>query len=174
MEIKIIKKVKIKLLNENAKAPTYGTDRAACFDFYSAEDAQWKEVHVRDVVSGVGKQVAWQIILPTGIAFEIPEDFRMDIYPRSGWGFKMNAQLANGTGKIDEDFRGEVKIKLIAFCQKEELPGKLNELGHVILEKQSRVGQGELNEVIRTEFKVVEELSDTNRGEDGFGSTGHK
>lgn len=157
--------LKVKKLNENAKLPTYGTEKAACFDIYADESVEWEEVHVRETIKRVGKHTAWQAIIPTGLAFEINENFRMDIYPRSGWGFKHNIQLANGTGKIDEDYRGEVKVKLIAFCKKGELPK---------IEKHSRIAQGEINPVIRVKFEEVNQLSDTERGEGGFGSTGTK
>jgi len=155
----------IKKINEHGIIPTYGSKGAACFDMYSSENVIWKEVHSRDEITRVGKQIAWEAIIPTALAFEIEEGYRMDIYPRSGWGFKYNIQLANGTGKIDSDYRGEVKIKLIAFCKQKDLPK---------IERGSRVAQAEINEVIQANFKEVQNLSNTERGEEGFGSTGTK
>ena len=149
----------IKKLDNNGTIPTYGSKGAACFDMYSSENVEWKEVFQR------GNVIGWEAIVPTGLSFEIQSGYRMDIYPRSGWGFKHNIQLANGTGKIDSDYRGEVKVKLIAFCSQSELPK---------IEKGSRIAQAEINAVIQAEFKEVDTLSDTERGEGGFGSTGTK
>lgn len=159
--------LKVKKLIPEAKLPTYGTSGAACFDIYSSKDVKWEKVQLDE-------GSAWQAVVPTGLAFEINKDFRMDIYPRSGWGFKHNIQLGNGTGKIDEDYRGELMIKLIGFCKKEELPGEKDKDGNIVISKHSRIAQGELNPVFRVNFKEVSELSDTDRGEGGFGSTGHK
>ena len=155
----------IRKLNPDAQIPVYGSAGAACFDIHSDKDVAWTEVHVRDEITGVGKQIAWQAVVPTGLAFEIQSGYRMDIYPRSGWGFKHNIQLANGTGKIDSDYRGEVMVKLIAFCKKDDLPE---------IKKGERIAQAEINVVVQAEFKEVDSLSDTERGEGGFGSTGTK
>jgi len=158
-----MKTIKVKKLHENSKLPTYGTPGAACFDLYSSEDATWKEVVV-DVFKG-GTISAYEAVVPTGLAVELPEGYRLDLYPRSGWGFTKNIQLGNGTGKIDEDYRGEVMVKLIAFCKLRELPS---------LDAGTRIAQGELNLVTKTDFEVVEDISETERGENGIGSTGTK
>ena len=150
----------IKKLNDDAQLPTYGSEGAACFDIYADKDTGWNGIY-----GETGEQIGWEAVISTGLSFEISKGYRMDIYPRSGWGFKHNIQLANGTGKIDSDYRGEVKVKLIAFCKQEELPS---------IEKGSRVAQAEINTVIQTIFKEVDTLSNTDRGEGGFGSTGTK
>lgn len=74
-------KVKIKKLRENAKSPTYATPGAACFDLYSANETPV-------VVSSTE-------IIPIGLAFEVPEGYVMNIFSRSGHGFKNNVRLAN-------------------------------------------------------------------------------
>ena len=153
-------KLLIKKLNENAVIPKYGSKGAACFDLSADKDISWERVH-----SAFGEQIAWQAVVSTGLAFEIEEGYRMDIYPRSGWGFKHNIQLGNGTGKIDSDYRGEVMVKLIAFCEQNKLPK---------IERGTRIAQAEINNVIQAEFKEVDTLSETERGEGGFGSTGTK
>lgn len=149
--------INIKILNKNATIPEYKTAGAACFDLAVAEKTKWFPVIVD------GHFVCWEAKIPTGLAFEIPEGYRLDIYPRSSMGFKHNAQLANGTGKIDSDYRGEVMIKMIAFTNYENLPD---------LNVGTRIVQCELNKVTQSKFTVVDELSETVRGEAGFGSTG--
>jgi len=148
-------KINVKRVKENAELPIYGTTGAACFDFISPEDIEWKKEPFME-----GE--VYTAIIPTGLSFEIPKGYRMDLYPRSGWGFNYNIQLANGTGKIDSDFRGEVMIKLICLSNN---PQKIK--------KGTRFAQGEINEVIKAEFKETSTLSDTERGNKGFGSTGH-
>ena len=151
----------IKKLNKKAKIPFYGTKGAACFDLMSAEYVKWE----KHLVEGMYLVTA---IIPTGLAFEIPEGYRMDIYPRSGWGFKYNIQLANGTGKIDSDYRGEVKVKLIGFIPVNEI-----ENFTIQINQGTRIAQAEINKVFQVKFNEVEDLSDTDRGENGFGHTGY-
>lgn len=152
--------VKVKKLNENATIPKYATSGAACFDLHSAEDIDWNKVYVQGMYLVTA-------IIPTGLAFEIPEGYRMDIYPRSGWGFKHNIQLANGTGKIDSDYRGEVMVKLIGF-----IPISDFQKFTIQIKKGIRFAQAEINPVIQASFSEVETLSSTDRDSNGFGSTG--
>ena len=153
-----MKQIKIKT-KTNFTLPEYATLGAACFDIAASENVNWEIIEV-DSEFGMA-----QAVVPTGLKFEIPEGYRMDIYPRSGWGFKYNIQLANGTGKIDSDYRGEVKVKLIAFGDVTNLPG---------ITKGTRIAQGEINKVTQAIFKKTDNLSETERGQGGFGSTGEK
>ena len=140
--------VKFKKLTETAKQPTYATDGAACFDFY-ADDA--KKVFYHETVS-------------TGISVEIPIGHAMLIYSRSGHAAKYNVRLSNCVGVIDSDYRGEVKIMLIRDGVDKVL----------VVEKGDRIAQGMIVPVERVEFVECEELSETDRGNGGFGSTGIK
>ena len=153
--------IKIKKLRETAKIPRYETEGAACFDITAASEVLWKEKQLNS------KYVFMETVIETGLAFEIPEGYRLDIYPRSGNSFKYNLQLANGVGKIDSDYRGEVKLKLIGVVPLE----KKQEVKENII-KGSRVAQGEINPVLRVNFMKTEELSKTERDKKGFGSTG--
>ena len=139
------------------KKPQYMTKGAMCFDIESSEDSEWESVKFADVSVNT-------VIVKTGLFVEIPEGYGMNIYPRSGWGFKYNIQLANGTGKIDSDYRGEILVKLYNIGNKDELPK---------IEKGTRVAQGEIVEVKKANFKKADALNETSRGEGGFGSTGH-
>ena len=164
-------KLTTKKINNQTKDLKYGTEGAACFDIPANADVEWKIVKTSHY--GVDNRVAQQSVLcfeaviPTGYQFQIPEGFKMSIYPRSGWGFKYNIQLANGTGIIDYGYIGEVQVKLIAFCNRNKLPD---------IKRGDRIAQAEITPVINVDFDYVEEdailSTDSDRGISGFGSTG--
>lgn len=137
--------VKIKRLSWEAKIPQYATKGAACFDIYSTEDG---------VVDRVGKAFS------TGLAFEVPEGYVLLVYSRSGHGFKHNVRLANCVGVIDSDYRGELKVKLTSDTLKYDVKAG------------DAIAQGMLIKLDQVQFSVTETLSETDRGENGFGSTG--
>lgn len=141
-------KVKIKKVHPDAIIPSYATEGSACLDIHSVES---KVLHARD-----------SEILKTGLVMEIPEGYVMNIYSRSGYGFKNDVRLANCVGKVDSDYRGEIMIKLT------------NDSNDVALniKKGDRIAQFEVVPVERVYFIMSDELSETDRGEGGFGSTG--
>lgn len=145
----------IKKLHPNSKMPTYGTDGAACFDLYAATVDGYE--HTGSVIYD-GKPV----VVGTGLAFDIPEGWCLMVYSRSGMGFKYGIRLANGTGVIDSDYKGELMIKLA--CDEED--------GMYRVDPGSRVAQAKLEPVERCTFTEVDHLPDTERGTRGFGSTG--
>lgn len=102
-------------------------------------------------------------LVPTGLSFEIPSGFEIQARPRSGWALKEGVGLVNSPGTIDADYRGEVKIILINYGQ---YPVKIND--------QERVAQLVLCPVLQAELVEDAELSDTQRGAGGFGSTGRQ
>ena len=139
-------------LHPNAITPTYATDGSACFDLYAIE------------VSGGGDYST--AMCRTGLAFEIPEGYVMLIFSRSGHGFNKNTRLANCVGVIDSDYRGEVMVKLTRDgALRDETPRLLAQDG-------DRIAQAMVVPVPRVTFHVVEQLSITERGAGGFGSTG--
>lgn len=140
-------KVKIKKLHPDAVVPAYATSGAACFDLVALDE----------MAIGAGAAHTFR----TGIAVEVPEGWAMMAYSRSGHGFKFGVRLANGTGIIDSDYRGEVQIRLAndGLTTMRVLPG-------------DRIAQAIILPVPRVEFEEVEDLSDTARGAGGFGSTG--
>lgn len=141
-------KVKVKRLYESAKLPTYATDGSGCFDIYTMlnGDVEDNDPHV----------------FSTGLAFEIPEDYVMLVFSRSGHGFKHDVRLSNCVGVIDSDYRGELKVKLT--CD------KLN--WGLDIAAGERVAQGMIIPIEKVEFEEVRELSETVRGTGGFGSSG--
>ncbi|MFA5166752.1 MAG: dUTP diphosphatase [Candidatus Paceibacterota bacterium] len=140
-------KVKIKKLTTTAMVPTYATRGSACFDIYADSFA--------NIFPGEAD------IIRTALAFEIPAGYVLKIYSRSGHGFKNGIRLANGTGIIDSDYRGELQIKL-----------HNDGTERFEVEPGYRIAQGMLEKVEQVQFKVVAELSETERGKGGFGSSG--
>lgn len=137
--------INIKKLHPDAIMPTYGTAGAACFDLYARHS----------------KSTGNQTIISTGLAFEIPEGHVMMVYSRSGMGIKQGVRLANCVGVIDSDYRGEVMVALHA--DRDPWP----EVRH-----GDRIAQAMIIPVNQVSFEVVEELSSTDRGTGGFGSSG--
>lgn len=153
-------KLRILKLHPNAQAPTYASEGAACFDLHAATVAG----HTR-----VGTTVThgYPITCGTGLAFEVPAGWVLEIHSRSGQGFKHDVRLANCTGLIDSDYRGEVMVKLSADhnTQTEDSPPYFVRPG-------DRIAQARLVPAPRVAFEVAEQLSITERGAGGFGSTG--
>jgi dUTP pyrophosphatase len=137
-------KVNFLKLVRKAMTPTYGTPGAAAFDIYASK-------------STIGTE---KVIVETGISIEIPPGYEMQIRPRSGLAFKNRVHAFAGT--IDSDYRGEIKILLMG-----ESTGQVINVFH-----GDRIAQGIIRPVEQVEFVQVDELSDTQRGTGGFGSTG--
>ncbi len=144
--------LKVKRLTDTAKLPTYAHDGDACFDIYS--DGLLEESFDADTCVETE-------LHSTGLQFEIPDGYALMIYSRSGQGFKFGARLANCVGVIDSGYRGEVKVK-ITF---DEQNGGFHKKG-------DRIAQAMLIPVPVVQFEEVTELSDSERGEGGFGSSG--
>jgi len=140
-------KIKVKKLSELAEIPAYQTEEAAGFDLHSIDD----------VVIKAGERK----LISTGLAFEIPKGYEIQIRPRSGLAYKHGITVLNTPGTIDSDYRGEIKVLLINHSN-EDFEIKVGE----------RIAQAVIKEVIQAEFEEVEVLSETKRGEKGFGSTG--
>ncbi len=143
--------VRIKKLSPDAVVPTYGSPFSAGADLYACE----KE----PVTIEPGKTV----LIHTGLSFEIPEGFAGLIYARSGLATKKGLAPANKVGVIDADYRGEVMVSLF------------NQSGiPQTVEPGERLAQMIITPFLKADFTVSDELSDTLRGQGGFGSTGTK
>lgn len=141
--------IRVKKLNPNAKLPTYGSVEAAGADLYACLD-EAITIHPGDS--------AW---IPTGIALEVPKGCAGLIYARSSMGVKRGLAPANKVGVIDSDYRGEIRVVLLNH-------GKTTQ----IVENGERVAQFLITPVLTPAYEEVEELTDTDRGAGGFGSTG--
>ena len=100
-------------------------------------------------------------IIPTGLAVSIPKGFEVQVRPRSGLAAKQKLTVLNTPGTIDSDYRGEIKVILVNHGNK-----------NFKIEKGDRIAQMIVCPVIIAQIVEVENLSDTKRGKDGFGSTG--
>ena len=143
--------VNIKKLNEGAIVPSYGTDYAAGADLYACMEAPI------DIESGQ------TVMIKTGISMELPEGYTGLIYERSGLATKKGLAPANKVGVVDSDYRGEIMVSLHNHS---EIPQ--------VIEPGERIAQMIITPYIRGMFNTVDELSDTERGSGGFGSTGRK
>lgn len=142
--------MKIKRVQEDAVLPTYGTEGSGALDFYAAEDVTvWDERTYR-----VG----------LGIAVEVPKGFVLQLVPRSSIGMNTPLRMPNSIGVIDSDYRGEVAAIYVNDETKGMIPYQIN--------KGDRIAQGYLVPTPKINLVEVEELSDTDRGDKGFGSTG--
>lgn len=144
-------KVNFKKLNEEAIAPTYGSEFAAGADLYACEGT---EVTIE---AGETK------LIHTGLSMEIPEGYAGLIYARSGIATKRGLAPANKVGVIDSDYRGEIMVSLHNH----------SDSAQTIADKE-RVAQLVITPFLKVEYTKTDELSDTVRGDGGFGSTGSK
>lgn len=144
------KVLKIKKINENAVVPTRGSKDAAGYDLYCASSAVVR-IYPRETIK-----------ISTGIQMEIPDGYVGLIFARSGIAVKKGLRPANAVGVIDSDYRGEVIVAL---------HNDSSEIQYV--EPRDRVAQLVLVEYLAPEIEeVVEDLTKTERGEGGFGSSG--
>ncbi len=143
--------VNIKKLTPNAIIPTYGTEYSAGADLYSC------------MTEAVSIAPGTTEFIKTGIAMEIPDGLVGLIYARSGMACKKGVAPANKVGVIDSDYRGEI---IVALYNHSDVA--------VTIEPGDRIAQIVLAPYVTADFNEVEELSDTVRGEGGFGSTGTK
>ena len=129
--------------------PAYQSDEAAGVDLSAS-------------IEQPVKILPWEReIIPCGISISMPRGLEAQIRPRSGLAFKHGITILNTPGTIDSDYRGEIKIVLINLSKKEFL-----------IQPKDRIAQMIFSEVTRVTFKEVDDLDSTNRGVDGFGSTG--
>ena len=142
-------KISVKLLRPGARVPTYGTEASAGADLYAC---------MQDKVEvGPGQSV----MIPTGIAMEIPKGYAGLVFARSSMGAKRGLAPANKVGVIDSDYRGEIRVVLHNHSGESQS-----------VEPGERVAQLLIVPVFTPGFQEAEKLSDTSRGAGGFGSTG--
>ncbi len=138
-----------KLANFRGELPRYQSLGASGFDIR----AQNREP--------LTVQPGERVLVPTGLSFEIPLGFEMQCRPRSGLAAKQGLSVLNTPGTIDADYRGEVKVILVNLGQEP-----------VFIADQERIAQIIVAPVLQAVFEEVYDLSETERGVGGFGSTG--
>jgi len=156
-------KVKFKKLHPNAKLPSYakpgdaGMDLCACLDMINWSKVMNPEDYAIYVAPGTIE------LIPIGLSMELPPGYEAQIRPRSGLALKEGITVLNSPGTIDEGYRGPVGIILINHLQSNFSFKVTNGM---------KIAQMVIKPVERAEIEEVEELSDTERGQGGFGSTG--
>ena len=138
--------IKILKLNKTLPIPKYATNGSACMDVYSSIDTFIYPDETQ--------------VIPLGIAVEIPKWYELQVRGRSGLS-KKGIIVSNGIGTIDSDYRGEIGMILTNLT---------SEVFKIT--QGDRVGQVCLSQVIPISFEEVEQLSETERGAGGYGSTG--
>ena len=142
--------MRVKRVHKDAMLPTYGTEGSGALDFYAAEDVTvWEERTYR---------------IGLGVALEVPKGYVLQLVPRSSMGVDTPLRMPNSMGVIDSDYRGEVAAIYVNDETKGMIPYQIN--------KGDRIAQGYLVATPKINLVEVEELSDTERGDKGFGSTG--
>lgn len=141
--------LKIKKLSNFVSMPEYKTQGASAMDLIAAIE--------NDVVIPSGEIR----MIPTGIAIELPHNTEAQVRSRSGLAIKKGIAVVNGIGTIDEDYRGEICVGLINHSKTD-----------FTIQRGDRIAQMAIMEVLKPEIVVADDLSDTQRAEGGFGSTG--
>ena len=144
-------KLLIKKLHKNIILPEYKTDGSSGMDLMANVEQTVK------ILPGEKK------IISTGIMVAIPEQYEIQIRPRSGLAAKNGISVLNTPGTIDSDYRGEIGIILINFGKKS-----------FVVKHGMRIAQMVILKVVRIKLKEVKKLAKSVRGKDGFGSTGMK
>ena len=139
--------VKVKKLHPDAVMPTKGTPGSAGWDLYATEDVTLYAMQVKAV--------------PVGLAMEIPEGHEIQVRPRSGLAAKHGVMVVNSPGTVDSDYRGEFKVLMTVISS-----------SVYVIKKGDRIAQMVVNKLPDVVLGIAEELSDTERGPGGFGSTG--
>lgn len=143
--------IKLKFLDDNRpkRSPVYATNGAAGMDFFSDKDYRLEPGSIT--------------LVKTNIAMAIPEGYELQIRSRSGLALKHGVFVLNAPGTIDSDYRGEIGI---IVCNVGPQEYKVNQ--------GDRIAQGVLAKHEVANIQIVEEIGDTDRSSNGFGSTGLK
>ena len=144
-----MKAINVKKLKENAILPTYGSAAAAGADLYAC---------LEEAVTILPGETAW---ISTGIALEVPEGCAGLIYARSSLGTKRGLAPANKVGVVDSDYRGEICVVLLNHGSEPQT-----------VHHADRIAQFVVTPVLTPPYQEVSELTGTDRGTGGFGSTG--
>ncbi|MDD3163454.1 MAG: dUTP diphosphatase [Sphaerochaetaceae bacterium] len=139
-------------ISRGAKAPCYSSSEAA-----GADLCAW--LPEKEMILSAGE---W-ILVPTGLRIELPPGFEAQIRPRSGLAAKYGITVLNSPGTVDSDYRGEIKVILINLSKNDFTIRDGDRIAQIVFSRHERF-----------EFEAVATLDATERGENGFGSTGIK
>jgi len=144
MQIEIINRSKHPL-------PKYETSLSAGMDLHA------------NIEQSISLKPMQRVLVKTGLFIALPDNFEAQIRPRSGLAYKKGITVLNSPGTIDADYRGEVGVLLVNLSDEE-----------FIIEDGERIAQMVISPYTKAQWNAVTELSETDRGEGGFGSTGNK
>lgn len=144
--------MKVKLVNKSSFAvPSYATAQSAGMDLKA------------NITEPISLGMLERAMVPTGLFIELPEGYEAQVRPRSGLAAKHGISVANAPGTIDADYRGEIKVILVNLSKDEFVINPGERIAQMVVARHEKV-----------EWEEVEELSGSERGEGGFGSTGRK
>ncbi|MBN1524397.1 MAG: dUTP diphosphatase [Spirochaetales bacterium] len=141
--------MEVRIKSEPGFAPVYQSGEAAGADLSACIDS--------DCILTPGQRS----LIPTGVWIELPHGYEAQVRPRSGLAIKQGVTTLNSPGTIDSDYRGEIKVILINHSDRV-----------VTVSRGDRIAQLVIAPVIQAQFVCVNELNETNRNSNGFGSTG--
>ena len=144
--------MKVRVDHDSIELPAYETNYSAGMDL---------RAYLPD--GSITLEPKQRVLVGTGLYFEIPEGFEVQIRPRSGLALKHGITVLNSPGTIDADYRGEIKVILINHGD-----------DPFFIENEMRIAQMVVAKYQRIQFKLVKELASSERGSGGFGSTGTK
>lgn len=158
--------ISIKVVNKSDNLlPEYATEGSAGMDvraFIKKSHGGLSNEHLEQWTS-ITLKPGERSLIPTGLYFELPEGYEMQVRPRSGLAIKNGITIVNAPGTLDSDYRGELKIILLNTSNEEFTINNGDRIAQIVIAKYQKA-----------EFEVVEELGTTERGEGGFNSTGVK
>ena len=144
--------IKVKVLDNSITLPKYETVSSAGMDIRAFIPEGNIEIEPQE-----------RKLIPTGLCLEIPKGYEVQIRPRSGLALKNGITVLNSPGTIDADYRGELRVILINHSA-----------DRFLITNEMRIAQMVVAQFSRVDLFEVEDLSETDRGEGGFGSTGTK
>jgi dUTP pyrophosphatase len=143
--------VLIKIINQSDNSiPYYATPGSAGMDIRA------------NLPASVTLQPLQREMVPTGLFIELPEGYEAQVRPRSGLANKKGITCLNSPGTVDSDYRGEIKVILINLSNEQQ-----------VIQHGDRIAQMIISKVEKAKWQLVHELKETQRGEGGFGHTGH-
>jgi len=142
--------IKVNVINQSINPmPAYATDGSAGLDLYANNEEA--------IILGPGERS----LVPTGIYIELPEGYEAQVRPRSGLAVRNGVTVLNAPGTIDSDYRGEIKVPLINLGREDFTILRGERIAQMVVAKYERIS-----------WQAAEVLSDTTRGDGGFGHTG--
>ncbi len=141
--------VKVKIVSKSGRVPEYATSGASGFDISAC------------LTEPMTLKAGERALVPTGLFFEVPEGYEAQVRARSGLAIKHGIGLVNGIGTVDSDYRGEIRVPMINWSNED-----------FVINDGDRIAQVVIAAYEKADIEITDSLSETERGEGGFGHTG--